>query len=135
LFRVMTKERAEIVIEGSEDGSSWREYEFKWKPGNVERAPGWVAPHQPRLDWQMWFAALSRYEQNPWFVRFIGQLLKNSPEVTSLLERNPFPKAPPLYVRAILYDYHFTTMAERKTTGAWWKREERGIYLPRVSLE
>jgi hypothetical protein len=134
LFRVMTKERAEIVIEGSEDGTDWRAYEFKWKPGDVKRAPGWVTPHQPRLDWQMWFAALSDYQQNPWFGRFIVQLLKNSPEVTNLLERNPFPKNPPRYVRAILYDYHFTTAAERSATGAWWKREERGIYLPRVSL-
>ena len=79
LFRVMTKERAEIVIEGSEDGTDWLEYEFKWKPGDVKRAPGWVAPHQPRLDWQMWFAALSNYQQNPWFVRFVRQLLKNFP--------------------------------------------------------
>ena len=135
LFRVMTKERAEIVIEGSEDGNTWLEYEFKWKPGDVKRAPGWVAPHQPRLDWQMWFAALSDYQQNPWFVRFVRQLLKNSPEVTGLLERNPFPRNPPRYVRAILYDYHFTTATERAITGAWWKREERGIYLPRVSMD
>ena len=85
LFRVMTKERAEIVIEGSEDGNNWREYEFKWKPGDVGRAPGWVAPHQPRLDWQMWFAALSDYQQNPWFQRFVIELLKNSPDVTNLL--------------------------------------------------
>ena len=135
LFRVMTKERAEIVIEGSENGSEWREYEFKWKPGDLKRAPGWVAPHQPRLDWQMWFAALSEYEQNPWFERFVIRLLRNSPEVTNLLDRNPFPKTPPRYIRAIVYDYHFTTSAERAATGAWWKREERGIYLPRVSLE
>jgi lipase maturation factor 1 len=134
LFRVMTKERAEIVIEGSEDGSDWRVYEFKWKPGDLRRAPGWVAPHQPRLDWQMWFAALSNYQREPWFGRFIVQLLKNSPDVTNLLQRNPFPKNPPRYIRAIAYDYHFTTSAERAATGAWWKREERGIYLPRVSL-
>ncbi len=134
LFRVMTKERAEIVIEGSKNGTDWLEYEFKWKPGDLKRAPGWVAPHQPRLDWQMWFAALSDYHQNPWFVRFVKQLLTNSPEVTSLLKRNPFPKNPPRYIRAILYDYHFTTVAERSATGAWWKREERGIYLPRASL-
>ena len=134
LFRVMTKERAEIVIEGSEDGTDWLAYEFKWKPGDVKRAPGWVAPHQPRLDWQMWFAALGTYQQNPWFERFVIQLLRNSPDVTNLLERNPFPQSPPRYIRAILYDYHFTTTAERNVTGAWWKREERGIYLPRVSL-
>jgi predicted DCC family thiol-disulfide oxidoreductase YuxK len=134
LFRVMTKERAEIVIEGSEDGTDWLEYEFKWKPGDVKRAPGWVAPHQPRLDWQMWFAALGDYRQNPWFRGFVIQLLKNSPEVTKLLARNPFPQTSPRYIRAISYDYHFTTSAERAATGKWWKREERGVYLPRVSL-
>ena len=132
LFRVMTKERAEIVIEGSADGMDWLPYEFKWKPGDLKRAPGWVAPHQPRLDWQMWFAALGTYRQNPWFGRFVLQLLKNSPDVTRLLERNPFPNSPPRYIRAVLYDYRFTTMAERRATGAWWKREDRGIYLPRV---
>jgi lipase maturation factor 1 len=135
LFRVMTKERAEIVIEGSEDGRDWLPYEFKWKPGDVNRAPGWVAPHQPRLDWQMWFAALGNYRQNPWFGGLAIQLLKNSPDVTGLLARNPFPKSPPHYIRAILYDYHFTTLTEHRKTGAWWRREERGIYLPRVSLE
>jgi hypothetical protein len=135
LFRVMTKERTEIVIEGSEDGNDWREYEFKWKPGDVKRAPGWVAPHQPRLDWQMWFAALGTYRENPWFVRLVLQLLKNSPEVTKLLQKNPFPKDPPHYIRAVLYDYHFTTRAERAATGAWWKREERGVYLPAVSID
>ena len=90
LFRVMTKERAEIVIEGSEDGNNWRQYEFKWKPGDLKRAPGWVAPHQPRLDWQMWFAALGTYRDNPWFVRFVGQLLRNSPPATKLLSAIPF---------------------------------------------
>jgi len=134
LFRVMTKEREEIVLEGSENGRDWSAYEFKWKPGDLMRAPGWVAPHQPRLDWQMWFAALSDYRQNPWFVRFVIQLLKNSPDVTKLLERNPFPNSPPRYIRAILYDYHFTSLEEHRATGAWWKREERGVYLPRISL-
>ncbi|MEP6686243.1 MAG: lipase maturation factor family protein, partial [Verrucomicrobiota bacterium] len=134
LFRVMTKERAEIVIEGSADGMDWLSYEFKWKPGELKRAPGWIAPHQPRLDWQMWFAALGTYRQNPWFGRLVLQLLKNSPDVTGLLERNPFPNSPPRYIRAVLYDYRFTTVEERRATGAWWKREDRGIYLPRVSL-
>jgi predicted DCC family thiol-disulfide oxidoreductase YuxK len=135
LFRVMTKTRAEIVIEGSANGRDWLPYEFKWKPGDLKRAPGWVAPHQPRLDWQMWFAALGTYRQNPWFGGLVLQLLTNSPDATRLLERNPFPNRPPRYIRAILYDYHFTTLAERRATGAWWKREDRGIYLPRVSLE
>ena len=101
LFRVMTKERREIVIEGSADGIDWLPYEFKWKPGDVMRAPGWCAPHQPRLDWQMWFAALSSYEQNRWFQAFVVRLLQNKPEVTRLLQRNPFPDSPPRYVRAL----------------------------------
>ncbi len=135
LFRVMTKSRPEIVIEGSADGNEWQAYEFRWKPGDLNRAPPWVAPHQPRLDWQMWFAALGSYRQNPWFVSLLERLLRNAPEVTRLLARNPFPDAPPRYVRARLFEYHFTNAEEHRTTGAWWKREDRGEYLPAVSLE
>jgi predicted DCC family thiol-disulfide oxidoreductase YuxK len=135
LFRVMTKSRPEIVIEGSADGIEWRPYEFRWKPGALDKAPGWVAPHQPRLDWQMWFAALGSYRQNPWFVSLLERLLHNTPEVTRLLARNPFPGAPPAYVRAKLFEYRFTTAEEHRGTGAWWKRAERGEYLPAVSLE
>ncbi|HEV2045286.1 MAG TPA: lipase maturation factor family protein [Chthoniobacterales bacterium] len=135
LFRVMTKDRREIVIEGSANGIDWQPYEFKWKPGDVMRAPGWCAPHQPRLDWQMWFAALGSYRQNPWFVRLVICLLHGKPEVTQLFERNPFPQVPPRYVRARFYRYRFTTTAEHRQTGAWWKRQELGEYLRSVSLE
>jgi lipase maturation factor 1 len=135
LFRVMTKSRPEIIVEGSADGIDWLPYEFKWKPGDLNRAPPWVAPHQPRLDWQMWFAALGTYRHNPWFVSFVERLLRNQAEVARLLERNPFPNAPPRYVRATLFEYRFTTSEEHRATGAWWKREERGEYLPAVSLE
>jgi lipase maturation factor 1 len=131
----MTKERAEIVIEGSEDGKDWLEYEFKWKPGDVKRAPGWVAPHQPRLDWQMWFAALGTPQQNPWFIRLAICLLEGKPDVTRLFAHDPFPKQPPRYIRAILYRYRFTTANEHRQSGAWWKRQELGEYLPAVSLE
>jgi predicted DCC family thiol-disulfide oxidoreductase YuxK len=134
LFRVMTKERREIVIEGSADGIDWRPYEFKWKPGDVKHAPGWCAPHQPRLDWQMWFAALSSYERNRWFQAFVVRLLQNKPEVTGLLKRNPFPDSPPRYVRALFYDYRFTNAEEHRQTGAWWKRRELGEYMPEASL-
>ena len=134
LFRVMTKSRPEIILEGSADGIDWLPYEFKWKPGDVNQPPHWVAPHQPRLDWQMWFAALGTYRQNPWFVRLAVSLLKNNPNVTGLLARNPFPKEPPRYIRATLYDYHFTSWDEHKATGAWWKRERQGEYLPPISL-
>jgi lipase maturation factor 1 len=135
LFRVMTKDRREIVIEGSANGIDWQPYEFKWKPGDVMRAPGWCAPHQPRLDWQMWFAALGSYRQNPWLVRLVICLLHGKPEVTQLFERNPFPQVPPRYVRARFYRYRFTTTAEHRQTGAWWKRQELGEYLRSVSLE
>ncbi len=135
LFRVMTKDRREIVIEGSSDGIDWKPYEFKWKPGDVKRAPGWCAPHQPRLDWQMWFAALGRPQQNPWFVNLVICLLEGKGDVIDLLEGNPFPTAPPHYIRAGFYRYRFTTADERKRSGAWWKREELGEYLPEISLD
>jgi hypothetical protein len=135
LFRVMTKSRPEIIVEGSADGVDWLPYEFNWKPGALERVPRWAAPHQPRLDWQMWFAALGNYRSNPWFVRFLERLLRNQPEVTRLLARNPFPNDPPRFVRARLEEYRFTKFSEYRSTGAWWKREARGQYLPAVSLE
>jgi predicted DCC family thiol-disulfide oxidoreductase YuxK len=135
LFRVMTKDRDEIVIEGSADGIDWLPYEFKWKPGDVMRAPGWCAPHQPRLDWQMWFAALGTPRENPWLGRLIVRLLQGSPSVSGLLAKNPFPREPPRYVRAMFYRYRFTTSREHRQTGAWWKREELREYLPTVSLD
>ena len=135
LFRVMTKDRGEIVIEGSTDGIEWLPYEFKWKPGNVKRAPGWCAPHQPRLDWQMWFAALDAPEQNPWLVGLIVRLLEGSRDVTGLLAHDPFPDKPPHYIRAMFYRYRFTTPEERRQTGAWWKRQELREYLPTISRD
>jgi len=135
LFAVMTTTRLEIVIEGSNDCQNWRPYEFKYKPGDVKRAPRWVAPHQPRLDWQMWFAALGNYEQNPWLLRFLLRLLQGSPEAIHLLASDPFAGAPPDYVRALVYEYRFTSWSERKATGAWWKREYKGVYLPPLTKE
>jgi hypothetical protein len=135
LFAVMTTTRMEIVIEGSNDATNWLAYEFKYKPGDVQRRPGFVEPHQPRLDWQMWFAALGDYRQNPWLVNFCVRLLQGSPEVLALLERNPFANAPPRYVRARFYEYRFTDWATRRRTGAWWRRELKGEYLPALSLK
>ena len=132
LFAVMTTSRLEISIEGSDDGKAWREYEFNWKPGNVNERPRLVAPFQPRLDWQMWFAALGTYRDNPWFMRFLGRLLEGAPEVTGLLRTNPFPDKPPRTVRAVGYDYHFTHLGDR--SAAWWRREPLGLYCPPVSL-
>jgi lipase maturation factor 1 len=135
LFRVMTKDRCEIVFEGSAEGVEWLPYEFKWKPGDVKRAPGWCAPHQPRLDWQMWFAALESPQENPWLGGLIVRLLQGSQDVTRLLAHNPFPDKPPHYIRAMFYRYRFTTVSELRQTGAWWKRQELREYLPSVSLD
>jgi lipase maturation factor 1 len=135
LFAVMTTARPEITVEGSDDGSTWREYEFRWKAGDPAHAPSFVEPYQPRLDWQMWFAALGRYQDNPWFLSFVLRLLEGSREVTALLEHDPFSAHPPKYARAILYQYRFTDLAERRASGQWWKRERQWLYLPAVSLE
>jgi predicted DCC family thiol-disulfide oxidoreductase YuxK len=135
LFRVMTRDRREIVIEGSADGVDWLPYELKWKPGDVKHAPGWCAPHQPRLDWQMWFAALGSARDRVWFEYLVARLLEGEPDVTRLFARNPFPQGPPRYIRAVFYRYRFTTADEHRQTGAWWKRQELGEYFPTVSLQ
>jgi len=134
LFAVMTTKRNEIVIEGSNDGLDWREYEFRYKPGDVARRPPWNIPHQPRLDWQMWFAALEDPRQLRWFWLFLEKLLHDEPAVTSLLARNPFPDKPPLYIRARFYDYSYTD-AWARARGRWWERRLLGPYFPAVRLK
>jgi len=134
LFAVMTTTRPEILVEGSQDGRRWLPYEFRDKPGDVHRAPAWVAPYQPRLDWQMWFAALGGARQNPWFYNFAIRLMQGSPPVLGLLRNNPFPSSSPRYLRAVVYDYRFTDWDERRTTGDWRARKEEAMYLPAVSL-
>ncbi len=134
LFAVMTTTRNEIVIEGSDDGSTWKPYEFRWKPGNVKRNPEFMTPHMPRLDWQMWFAALALDRPQPWLLSLCARLLEGSQPVLGLLKLNPFPNAPPRFVRARVYDYQFTDPAERRETGAWWKRQLEGEYLPALTL-
>jgi len=135
LFRVMTTTRTEIVVEGSDDGIDWKTYEFRYKPGDPLSRPGFVEPHQPRLDWQMWFAALSGPEGAPWFGAFVARLLRGAPAVLGLLKTNPFPDHPPRFIRAQAYDYHFTGGVERRASGAWWTRTLMGPYLPPVSLD
>ena len=132
LFSVMTGTRPEVVVEGSRDGVRWERYGFRYKVQDPGRRPAWVAPHMPRLDWQMWFAAL----QSPrgWFLDFARRLLEGAPEVLSLLERNPFPGTPPRYVRATLYLYRMTRRDARAASGDWWTRERLGSYLPPVEL-
>jgi hypothetical protein len=135
LFAMMTQTRPEIIVQGSADGLHWQDYSFNYKPGDARRAPGFVAPYQPRLDWQMWFAALGGPRANPWFFSFEKCLLENSPPVLALLGPNPFPKQPPKYVRALLYEYHFTDRATRRATGQWWRYDVNGLYTPPLSLE
>ncbi len=134
LFAIMTTARDEIIIEGSADGSEWREYEFRYKPGSLSRAPPWNIPHQPRLDWQMWFAALDDPRRLPWFWRFLRRLLENEPTVTALLQTNPFADRPPLYLRASFYAYHFSDRAG-KQRGLWWQRQRLGLYFPVVKTK
>ena len=134
LFATMTVTRPEISIDGSNDNIEWRPYIFPYKPGPLNRAPGWAAPFQPRLDWQMWFAALGTYRENPWLLRFMMRLLQGAPRVLQLIEQNPFPGQPPKYIRAMVYQYRFTNFDERRQTGNWWKRELLGTYVPPISL-
>jgi predicted DCC family thiol-disulfide oxidoreductase YuxK len=133
LFSVMTTTRNEIIVEESDDGIQWREYEFRYKPGDVERRPPWNIAHQPRLDWQMWFAALDDAQRLPWFSRFLERLLENEPSVIALLERNPFPDRPPTYVRAELYDYTYAGNDDH--AGRWWSRRLAGLYFPKARLK
>jgi lipase maturation factor 1 len=130
LFAVMTPSRPEIVVEGSNDGIRWKTYEFAWKAGDPSRRPAFVAPHQPRLDWQMWFAALGTCERNPWLVRFVDRLLEGSPPVLGLLAVDPFPDAPPRMIRTTMYDYRFTKLGEPDVKNEWWRRRELGAYCP-----
>lgn len=133
LFAAMTRHRPEIVLEGTEDGSTWHPYAMRWKPGDVQVRPRFVAPYQPRLDWQMWFAALSDWRRSPWLVEFEKRLLEASPPVVALLGDDPFDGRRPKTVRAMLYEYEFTGWAEWSDTGAWWKRRLVGPFSPPVS--
>lgn len=134
LFANMTTERLEIVLEGSRDGQTWHAYQLPWQPQEVSTAPQFVAPHQPRLDWQLWFAALGSYRQNPWFTALMSRLLTASPAVLDLFAHDPFGGEPPVYVRARTFRFRFTTWAERRATGAWWVKTASEDYFPAISL-
>ena len=133
LFAVMTTERPEILLEGSRDGVEWKSYAFRWKPGALDRAPRIAGPHMPRLDWQLWFAALSRCERQGWLHAFLRRLLEGSPPVTRLLASNPFDGEPPRYLRVTSARYHFATGSDWKN-GAWWTRSEPAPYCPLLTL-
>jgi len=164
LFSVMTVRRPELIIETSDDGNEWKEIEFKWKAGALEKRPQFVQPHQPRLDWQMWFAALfyervseyfkKNYGRDPvspeehfslmrqvpiskryrWFYLFLNRIFEGEKEVLSLLKNGKIGPAPK-YLRVWLYDYHFTSITERSESGNWWKRDNQRLILPKFSKE
>ena len=138
-FGSITRVRNEIVIEGTADETvsgrtEWRAYEFKGKPGDPGRLPPQIAPYHLRVDWLMWFAAMSEPSQHPWFTALLIKLLQGDSAVLGLLRTNPFPDRPPRYVRALYYEYHFTTPEERRRTGRWWTRELKGLYFSPASL-
>ena len=135
LFARMTTRRPELIIQGSDDGRDWRPYEFPHKPGDPARRPDFVAPFQPRLDWQLWFAALSPPDDNRWVLTLCQHLLHGTPEVLSLFARNPFPGHPPRFVRVVRYDYRFTSRTERAQSGDWWQREVTDFYIPEISSD
>jgi len=132
-FGSVGRERNEIIFEGSEDGVVWRAYEFPFKPGDPMRRPGLVAPYQPRLDWAIWFAAMSSPNQYPWTLHIIWKLLHNDPGMLTLLANNPFPDKPPRFIRAQLYRYKFAPPGN--ATGAWWDRELIGQWLSPISVD
>lgn len=138
-FGSITRERFEVIVEGTRDPeprsrTRWEEYEFKGKPGDPMRRPPQVAPYHLRLDWLMWFAALSPRYARGWFVPLAQRLLEGDPATLKLLRHNPFPDTPPVLVRAHLYRYRFSTTEERRATGAWWVRNPAGEYLAPVRL-
>lgn len=132
LFAVMTRPRREILIEGSYDGKQWTLYEFRWKPGDPGRRPGWVQPHQPRLDWQMWFAALAPYQRSPWYLQLLTRLLEGSEPVRRLFSDPPFAGKPPTYLRSVLMEYRFAPPGS--PGGGWWERRVLGLFAPIVTL-
>ena len=134
-FGSITRVRREIIVEGTSDGvvtpaTEWREYEFKGKPGDPMRRPRQFAPYHLRLDWLMWFIPLSPRYGRSWFRPFLERLLANDRDTLKLLRHNPFPDSPPVYVRARLFEYRFTTRDERRRTKAWWDRAPIGEYVP-----
>ncbi|MHB8301744.1 MAG: lipase maturation factor family protein [Acidobacteriaceae bacterium] len=135
LFAVMTPHRYEIEFQGSNDGHTWVAYPFRYKPQDVTRPPGIYAPYQPRFDWNLWFASLGPWQQYPIVPRTEELLLFNDPDVLALFAGNPFPGQPPRAVRAVLWQYWFTTLRQKRTQGIWWRRELLGTYAPTLVID
>ena len=134
LFAVMTGERYEIEFQGSRNGREWTAYPFRYKPQDPKVAPGIYAPYQPRFEWNLWFASLGEWRGYPWVARTELRLLEGSPDVLRLFARDPFGGDPPAFVRAVKWQYWFTTPAEKRASGAWWRRELLGLYAPALHI-
>jgi hypothetical protein len=130
LFAVMTRGRYEIEFQGSLDGKNWKAYPFRFKPQDVRKPPRIYAPYQPRFEWNLWFASLGSWRENSLVTSSEERLLANDPDVLSLFSDNPFAKERPKQVRAVLFQYWFTSMAEKRAQGTWWWREYLGLYAP-----
>ena len=135
LFAVMTRGRYEIEFQGSQDGQTWYVYPFRFKPQDPAKAAGIYAPYQPRFDWNLWFASLSNWRQEPIVPRTEQALLRGDTDVLLLFAGNPLPKEPPKQVRAVLWQYWFTTPEEKRASGMWWRREQLGLYAPVLEHE
>ncbi len=135
LFAMMTRGRYEIEFQGSDDGQTWAVYPFRFKPQDPSKAPGIYAPYQPRFDWNLWFASLSSWRQEPIVVRTERSLLRGDADVLLLFAGNPFPHAAPKQVRAVVWQYWFTTPTEKRSQGLWWRRQLLGLYAPTLERE
>ncbi|MBX3072924.1 lipase maturation factor family protein [Candidatus Obscuribacterales bacterium] len=135
MFAVMTTTRPEIVFEGSMDGKKWVPYTFKYKVDDICKPPPVVAPHMPRLDWRLWFAAMRDVSENPWVLNLVRLMLKGDPAVLSAFKTNPFPSGGPKYIRAYVYDYHFSDWEALSQRGEWWRRDNKLLYIPPVELD
>jgi hypothetical protein len=135
LFAMMTRGRYEIEFQGSEDGQTWLAYPFRFKPQDPSKAPGIYAPYQPRFDWNLWFASLSSWRQEPIVVRTEQSLLRGDTDVLLLFAGNPFPHAPPTQMRVVIWQYWFTTPAEKRSAGIWWRRKLLGLYAPTLERQ
>ncbi len=135
LFGIMTRGRYEIEFQGSEDGQNWVPYPFRYKPQDLDKPPGIYAPYQPRFDWNLWFASLGSWQDYPIVPRTEVVCYPTTKDVLRLFKSNPFPNEPPQKVRAVIWQYWFTTMSEKRTTGLWWRRQLIGLYAPTLERE
>jgi lipase maturation factor 1 len=135
LFAVMTRGRYEIEFQGSNDGETWVAYPFRYKPQDLDKAPGIYAPYQPRFEWNLWFASLGYWRDNMFVVSAEERLLNDAPDVLALFGGNPFLNGPPKYVRAVIWQYWFTSVVEKRATGLWWRRKLLGLYAPELTYD